>query len=85
MPSGLPPPKLFCVTLHIIRADLNPALACLNPIMIAEADQAVLEEFGHCKGWTPVIIFSKLLHLIAVISIMFSSDRSYAMTSATLT
>lgn len=36
--------------------------------MVAEADQAVLEEFGHCEDWTPINIYTKLLRLIAVIS-----------------
>lgn len=56
------------VATHVVRADLTPALARLNPIICAETEEAVRDEMPACEDWTPVYIYMKLVHVIAKIS-----------------
>ncbi|KAF2464865.1 cytochrome P450 monooxygenase-like protein [Lindgomyces ingoldianus] len=53
---------------HTIRADLTPALARLNPIICAEVDEAIKDEMPPCNDWTPVSIYTALVHIVAKVS-----------------
>ncbi|KAF2820408.1 hypothetical protein CC86DRAFT_471493 [Ophiobolus disseminans] len=54
--------------IHSFRADPNPALSRLNPIILAVSDQAIAEQMPDCNDWTPVHVYSKPSKMVAKIS-----------------
>ncbi|BAE65635.1 unnamed protein product [Aspergillus oryzae RIB40] len=53
---------------YCIKADLNPALSRLNPIIYREVENALEDEIPQCEDWTPVFIYRKLLNTVAKVS-----------------
>ncbi|OGM49897.1 hypothetical protein ABOM_001529, partial [Aspergillus bombycis] len=54
---------------YCIKADLNPALARLNPIIYREVENALRDEIPPCEEeWTPVFIYQKLVNTVAKVS-----------------
>ncbi|KAF2748979.1 ent-kaurene oxidase [Sporormia fimetaria CBS 119925] len=56
------------ISAHVVKADLTPALARLNPIIDAEVKQAMEEEMPPCEDWTPVYIYMKIVNAVAKVS-----------------
>ncbi|ORY59096.1 ent-kaurene oxidase [Pseudomassariella vexata] len=55
---------------HVIRADLTRNLNRINPQLAAEAAFSVINELPpcDCDDWTPVVIYEKLLRIVAIVS-----------------
>ncbi|KAH8430912.1 cytochrome P450 [Aspergillus melleus] len=53
---------------YSIKADLNPALSRLSPIIFEEVERAIKDEITRCPDWTPVFIYPKLINIIAKVS-----------------
>ncbi|GKZ51835.1 hypothetical protein AbraIFM66951_007436, partial [Aspergillus brasiliensis] len=53
---------------YSIKADLNPALSRLSPIIFEEVERAIKDEIPRCSDWTPVFIYPKLVNIIAKVS-----------------
>ncbi|CAG8408501.1 unnamed protein product [Penicillium salamii] len=53
---------------YCVRADLNPALARLNPILNQEVTNALTNHMPPCEYWTPVLIHQTLVKAIATVS-----------------
>ncbi|EIT73590.1 hypothetical protein Ao3042_10466 [Aspergillus oryzae 3.042] len=53
---------------YCIKADLNPALSRLNPIIYREVENALEDEIPQCEDWAPVFIYQKLVNTVAKVS-----------------
>ncbi|QRD93057.1 cytochrome P450 [Aspergillus flavus] len=53
---------------YCIKADLNPALSRLNPIIYREVENALEEKIPQCEDWAPVFIYQKLVNTVAKVS-----------------
>ena len=53
---------------HLVKADLTPALARLNPTICAEVDEALQEELPPYKDWTGIYIYMALVKVVAKVS-----------------
>ncbi|KAB8207568.1 cytochrome P450 [Aspergillus parasiticus] len=53
---------------YCIKADLNPALFRLNPIIYREVENALKDEIPQCEDWTPVFIYQKVVNTVAKVS-----------------
>ncbi|KAL2858585.1 cytochrome P450 [Aspergillus pseudoustus] len=53
---------------YCVRADLNPALSRLTPIIYQEVKDAIKSEMPSCEDWTPVLIYQTLVRIIARVS-----------------
>ncbi|KAE8310163.1 cytochrome P450 [Aspergillus transmontanensis] len=53
---------------YCIKADLNPALSRLNPIIYREVENALKDEIPQCEDWTLVFIYQKLVNTVAKVS-----------------
>ena len=54
--------------IHMIKADLTPALRRLNPELHAEVTHAMREYFGECSEWTELNATNQLLQVVAQVS-----------------
>ncbi|KAE8141328.1 cytochrome P450 [Aspergillus pseudotamarii] len=53
---------------YCIKADLNPALSRLNPIIYREVGNTLKDEIPGCEDWTPVLIYQELVNTVAKVS-----------------
>ncbi|KAJ5350813.1 hypothetical protein N7541_008540 [Penicillium brevicompactum] len=53
---------------YCVRADLNPALSRLNPILNQEVSDSLKTHMPSCENWTPVFIHETLVKIIATVS-----------------
>ncbi|KAI1811306.1 cytochrome P450 monooxygenase-like protein [Poronia punctata] len=53
---------------HSVRAELTPALARLNPLVVDEVESAFKVEMPECSDWTPVPIYMTIANMVAKIT-----------------
>ncbi|KAL1636501.1 hypothetical protein SLS56_001084 [Neofusicoccum ribis] len=56
------------VAVHVIKADLTPGLNRLMPVISEEIDLALERTMPICDGWTPVVVYGKMLDIVAQVS-----------------
>lgn len=56
------------VAIHVIKADLTPGLPRLMPVISEEIDLALERVLPPSEDWTPVVVYSKLLDIVAQVS-----------------
>ncbi|KAI1878121.1 hypothetical protein JX265_002489 [Neoarthrinium moseri] len=54
--------------IHLIRSDLTRGLNRINTRLSAETAATVIRELGPCEDWTPAVVYSKLLRIVAIVS-----------------
>ncbi|KAI1845355.1 hypothetical protein JX266_008450 [Neoarthrinium moseri] len=53
---------------HVVRGDLTRSLNRINYRLNEASAKTVLSELGSCEEWTPVVVYQKLLRIVAIIS-----------------
>ncbi|KAG9761828.1 hypothetical protein KCU73_g2196, partial [Aureobasidium melanogenum] len=53
---------------HMIRADLTRNLNRITPNLAKEVELTVNERIGACEDWTSVIVYPKMLEVVAIVS-----------------
>ncbi|KAI1387289.1 cytochrome P450 [Hypoxylon trugodes] len=53
---------------HIVQHDLTRGLVRVNPRLSAETNRAVHSELPPCDDWTPAVVYSTLLRIVAIVS-----------------
>ncbi|KAI1170555.1 cytochrome P450 monooxygenase-like protein [Nemania sp. FL0916] len=56
------------VVAHLIRAELTPALARINPIIHAKIDEVMVEDMPKCADWTPIPVYMSMVTMVAKIT-----------------
>ncbi|KAH8673885.1 cytochrome P450 [Xylariales sp. PMI_506] len=54
--------------IHIIRGDLTRNLNRINPRLAEETTLTVVDEIGPCEDWTTMVLYPKLLRIVAIVS-----------------